>query len=332
MLSDDLEFLIAQHADGTLDPGRVAEVEAVLRRYPRAREVLESYRAIDGALADGRPVPAVRWDRLADRINRRVAVLAASPPLTEEVEEQISRCADGTLPAAEARLIEARVGADPQARLVLGEYAALDRLFAAERADVPDVRWDALAEHLSGAIDAAHAPAESYKLFAAAASGGVGQAPVVRRSVTAGRTGVLGRIGKWATSPRRLAVAACLLVAGTASFQLIRNGGGPSGVGPTPPAVTGDPAPGNGAVAGGPGPSTPGQTIVIPFTPPIALPPTDRSAVADVQVVPPPAGADPADPARPDYARGQGTSSIASDRAAMENKAASRDSGSVFPH
>ena len=39
----DLEYLIAQYADGSLGPERVAEVEAVLRRDVGARSLLEVF-------------------------------------------------------------------------------------------------------------------------------------------------------------------------------------------------------------------------------------------------------------------------------------------------
>src|SRR5688500_3218703 len=157
MRPDDLEYLIAQYADGTLPAEQAAGVEAMLRRDPRARQALEAYRSVDAALTDlvgSHPAPQVRWDRLADRISQQVSALSAAPAtVTEDVEQQIAAFADNSLPVAEARLIEARLEADPHARLLLSEYASLERIFEAVRATpLPAVRWDALSRHLSRTV------------------------------------------------------------------------------------------------------------------------------------------------------------------------------------
>jgi len=82
MRPDDLEFLIAQYADGSLSSEQAASVEAMLRRDPRARQALEAYRSVDAALTElvgVHPTPEVRWDRLADRISRQVRRSAGRP-------------------------------------------------------------------------------------------------------------------------------------------------------------------------------------------------------------------------------------------------------------
>jgi hypothetical protein len=322
MRPDDLEFLIAQYADRTLPSEQVAGVEAILRRDPRARQVLEEYRSVDAALAGvvGRQsVPEVQWDRLADRISRQVGALGTGSTITEEVEQQIAAVADGSLPAAEARLIEARLQADPQARLLLAEYGSLERLFEAARATpLPAVKWEALSRHLSRAVaneQAASAP-ESYKIFA-------GLHGVKQRE-----PGVLARIGRWMSAPSRLAIAACLLIGATVTFRMI--GGGPGGttpVGPNANPAQVTPQPGGELAT-----TTPPKINV--RGPGDTLPPgivTDRSAFANVEIGPPANGADPAsipggfeDPGnRPSRA------SVASDKSGVQEKdaKAQRDTG-----
>jgi len=327
MHPDDLEFLIAQYADGTLPSEQVAGVEAMLRRDPRARQALEEYRSVDAALAGvvgAQSVPEVRWDRLADRISGQVAALGTAATLTDEVEQQIASFADGSLPAAEARLIEARLQSDPQARLVLAEYGSLERLFDAARATpLPAVKWEAFSRHLSRAVadEQANSQPESYKLFAGL------------HGVKQQEPGVLARIGRWMSAPSRLAIAACLLIGATVSFRMIGGGsGGTTPVGPTEGPVQVTPQPGGGELANVTPPKIeprinikgPGDTL-----PPGVV--TDHSAFANVEIGPPANGADPAsipggfeDPGnRPSRA------SVASDKSGVQEKdaKAQRDTG-----
>ena len=376
MRFDDLEFLISQYADGTLDPERLPEVEAVLQDDSVARDLLESYQGLDAALdAAGRlAVPGVQWDDLQARISRQIAVLASGPTsvgdLPEEVEAQLAGYADATLTPAEARLVEARLAADPHARLVVASYTSLERAFDALRADRPAVRWNALGEHLSAALDAAtgHAAARvatpaavktaaanlsvgSFKLDAyRTAAGSVAPVASVSSATAAGAgvsrfaalrggrpasSGVAGRIGRWVAEPRRLAVAACLLVAGSVSFQLLNGTGGTGGVGPTPivsPAVNGG-TDGGTAVA-----KTDDKPAVAP--PPSAGGPAVANpggqSVADVQVGPPPGGVDRAafdaygDKTTAGVAR---SSVISKDRSAARDHARkdANDTASAFP-
>lgn len=235
MRSDDLEFLIAQYADGTLDPEQRPEVEAILRRSESAQEMLESYRSLE-RLMSAQAAPDIRWDRLEDRISRQIATSStassASPeaaPFSEEVEEQISRLAEGNSSAAESRLIEARISADPQARLLLSEYASLERLFEAVRArPLPAVRWHRLNDHIAQTL-------------------GLREAEKPQRIATPRRikandreeTGVLARIGNWFRTPQRLAMAACVLIAGAVGIRLMSTGstapnGGTAVIAPQP--------------------------------------------------------------------------------------------------
>jgi anti-sigma factor RsiW len=71
-LPEELEFQIAQYADGTLPADRRAEVEARLASDPAARIVLAEYAQLGSALKQSLPLADVRWDRLADHLSAAV--------------------------------------------------------------------------------------------------------------------------------------------------------------------------------------------------------------------------------------------------------------------
>jgi anti-sigma factor RsiW len=128
--------------------------------------------------------------------------------IAEDVEFQISQYADGTLSAAERASVDDLLKADPAARQMLAEYRRLDGHLA-RLGGSPALRWDRLAEHLSGAVLGSDEPA------------------------------VAGRI-EWATSWRgRMRIAAAVLLAVTAGIIVNRSLRHPT-VGPiaTPAAVT----------------------------------------------------------------------------------------------
>jgi anti-sigma factor RsiW len=81
---EELEFQIAQHADGTLDETEREAVEAALAGQPAARLLLAEYEALGATLNGAKrdAAPAVRWDRLAEEISAAVAREAES----EQVE------------------------------------------------------------------------------------------------------------------------------------------------------------------------------------------------------------------------------------------------------
>jgi hypothetical protein len=375
MRTDDLEFLIAQYADGSLSPHRVAEVEAILDRDAVARDLLAEYQSVDaalGSIAERQATPEVRWDRLQDRISRQVATLAAGPAaeeLSPEVEEQLARYADGTLTPAEARLVEARLAADPHARLVAASYASLERAVEAVRDDRPAVRWDALAEHLSEVVHgsaaadragadrtsdralavAGAAVATSYKMDAYRPAAGPAAATGASRS-TAPRAdqfatlrgakpapaGVAGRLGRWMAEPRRLAVAACLLVAGGLSFQVVKGLVGPS---PSPVTSSGgsDVSESNGS---GVATAVDKPIIVVPTPGNVPAWTPGADTVVNVQVGPPPGGIKGTDLAD-DYGgtstaadvRGGRSSIVAKERSAAQDHAAkdATDTAAAFP-
>lgn len=71
---DQLEFAISQYLDGTLPPLERNALERYLAEDEQAQQLLEEYRALDRlARSNVLPMPAVRWDRLADHLAQVVA-------------------------------------------------------------------------------------------------------------------------------------------------------------------------------------------------------------------------------------------------------------------
>ena len=70
----------------------------------------------------------------------------------EELEFSICQHLDGTLPAGHQALLESQLAMNPQARTLLQEYRELNQALRAER--VPEMNWNALANHLSAAVQA----------------------------------------------------------------------------------------------------------------------------------------------------------------------------------
>jgi anti-sigma factor RsiW len=74
MISERLEFLISQHADGRLLPADAQELEAELAESADARRVLEEYQELNDLLRRTSPtLPAIQWDRFAGCISRNIA-------------------------------------------------------------------------------------------------------------------------------------------------------------------------------------------------------------------------------------------------------------------
>lgn len=155
MTGEELEFSIAQYADGTLPAGERAALEAVLARDAGARALLAEYRALDAALADAAhadALPGVRWDALAERTSRIVAE-RADAVVPEDDERLIAQLADQTIDDSERPAIEAKVAADPALRVMLDDYQSLDQILK-NASPVPSLQWDRVASMISGAVAA----------------------------------------------------------------------------------------------------------------------------------------------------------------------------------
>jgi len=156
MTTDQLEYSIAQYADGTLPAAERAALEARLATDERARAMLEAYRRLDAAIAGVRAadaVPAVRWDDLAARIARATAALPMPSPaqdISESLERAVAQFADGSLPASEREAVAAQIAENPALADLLTAYTAVDDGLRGHA--LPPVRWDRLALHLSDAV------------------------------------------------------------------------------------------------------------------------------------------------------------------------------------
>jgi hypothetical protein len=78
----DIEFLICQYADGTLDSGQAKQVEELLATDPHYRQLLQQHRALKESLNDwGSRIPMVDWDAFHDRLGARLQRVQARPAL-----------------------------------------------------------------------------------------------------------------------------------------------------------------------------------------------------------------------------------------------------------
>jgi anti-sigma factor RsiW len=68
----EMEFAISQYADGTLADEQVPAIEAKLAEDAEAQAVLAEHQQII-ELVKGAPLPAIRWDRLAEQLSEAVA-------------------------------------------------------------------------------------------------------------------------------------------------------------------------------------------------------------------------------------------------------------------
>jgi anti-sigma factor RsiW len=73
MIDEQLEFQIAQYADGTLPATERAALEQLLATDADARAMLDEYRRVDAALKREMPIPVMNWDRLAAHLSDAVA-------------------------------------------------------------------------------------------------------------------------------------------------------------------------------------------------------------------------------------------------------------------
>jgi len=206
------EFAIACHANGTLSPEHRAEVEQLLVSDSRARTLFDAYHDLDAAtkaLAYSDAPPVVEWDRLARQISGIVEA-GANAGLPEDVERQIAAfvegAVEGSLPADECDAVEARLAADPAARVRACEYrnleAALRGLQSADSG--PAVDWERFAGRISAAIDR----------------------EAVQTAVRSRKSNSAYSILNWLRSPTRIALAASVLISVAVITRLMHGSGG----------------------------------------------------------------------------------------------------------
>jgi anti-sigma factor RsiW len=81
--ADELQFALCQYADGTLTADQVPVVEAKLARDGELAASVEEHRRLSDLLKSG-PLPAVRWERLAEHLAETVA--EANEPATATIK------------------------------------------------------------------------------------------------------------------------------------------------------------------------------------------------------------------------------------------------------
>jgi anti-sigma factor RsiW len=157
MNDEQLEFAISQYLDGSLPADEAAALEARLNEDAVARELLAAYRRLDALLkATPTAMPAIEWERLAGHIGATVQE-------ADELEFALSQYADGTLPADQVPVVEAKVAHDAELASSVEEHRRLSDLL--KSGPLPAVRWARLAEHLAETVAEANEPA-TLKLFA----------------------------------------------------------------------------------------------------------------------------------------------------------------------
>ena len=199
MTNEELEYSISQYLDGTLPAEEVGALEARLAADAAARGLLEEHRALTKFLRS-EPGPDMDW---------------------AEVAADLSAVVTGTV--SEASRVE-----DQKLNAVLKAATPL-----------PAIRWEALAQHISAAIDAEVAatdanddqfdemlraassmPAVNWDRLASQISGAVAaeaEAKVVEKPAVIGRIGFGRRFAS-------LAVAACVLIATGIGFKAYLGG------------------------------------------------------------------------------------------------------------
>ena len=71
-VSEDDEFAVSEYLDQTLSGEERASLETRMANEPGLRAVMEEYRSLDGALKGAMPLPAVKWDVLAERLSESI--------------------------------------------------------------------------------------------------------------------------------------------------------------------------------------------------------------------------------------------------------------------
>lgn len=79
MSADELEYLISQYTDGTLNPLEQAAVEDRLASDASARQLLAEYQKLNNVVKNAMPMPQIAWDELARSIREKAALL--DPPV-----------------------------------------------------------------------------------------------------------------------------------------------------------------------------------------------------------------------------------------------------------
>ena len=203
MTREEVEFSISQHLDGTLPLVEQAALQTHLLDNAEARALLDEYRELQAVLKQPVNAPIVQWDALAAHLSSAVAassvasepVLQITPDLSDSdaLDLLLTAYLDGTLSSEDLAALEDRLAVDANTAARLVQYRQLDAALHAIPSSfpLPEIRWAALAGHLSDVV--ANAGAKPVFSF------------------------------KWARSAGRMAIAACVLLAAGIGISAYRN-------------------------------------------------------------------------------------------------------------
>jgi len=71
-VNEDDEQAVSEYLDGTLSGVDRASLEIRIASEPGLRAVMEEYRALDSVVKSAMPMPAVKWDLLAERLSETI--------------------------------------------------------------------------------------------------------------------------------------------------------------------------------------------------------------------------------------------------------------------
>ncbi len=71
-VSEEDEFAISEYLDGTLSDQERSSLEQRIASKPALAAVMAEYRSLDGVVKNAMPMPAVKWDVLAERLSESV--------------------------------------------------------------------------------------------------------------------------------------------------------------------------------------------------------------------------------------------------------------------
>jgi negative regulator of sigma E activity len=221
---EQLEFAITQYLDGTLPSEDVVALAARLAEDAQARALLEEHRKLT-ALLRADAGPALAWGELAKDLS---AVVTGTVDQETRVSEQrlngLLKSALPPVPQVRWDALAAHISASID-RGVAARDESDEALDGALRSlPVPAVNWDRLAGHISDAVAKQEAARQ--------------QVPHMRIAGERGRERVLSL--KWVRTVSQLAVAACVMIAaaiGIRAYLRHPTAVGPNGGNPTPVAV-----------------------------------------------------------------------------------------------
>src|SRR4051812_24928049 len=71
-VGEEDEFAVSEYLDQTLSGEEQASLESRMANEPGLRAVMQEYRSLDSALKNAMPLPAVKWDVLAERLSESI--------------------------------------------------------------------------------------------------------------------------------------------------------------------------------------------------------------------------------------------------------------------